>query len=60
MNFTFYPLGVPFSSSFAISSSATIVAGNTPTTASLAGFALTPIGPTGSAFRTISGSVVNV
>lgn len=48
MTIKFFPLGMPFSSSCATSASyATTLAGPVPTTASIAQFSISFVGPTG-------------
>lgn len=62
MTISFFPLGIAFTSSFAISSSitnATTVAGF-PATASRAEYAVQLAGPQGPAFKTASGSKVTL
>lgn len=54
MSIQFIPLGLPFSSSFAVSSSVALAATNVPTTASLAGFAINLLGTAGDAFLEIN------
>lgn len=59
MSIQFLPLGIPLSSSFAVSASIvlnTSVAGF-PTSASYAEYALTPVGPTGKAGTIVDGEV---
>jgi hypothetical protein len=57
MTIRFFPLGIPFSSSYAVSASyATTLLGPTPASASLAQFSITYVGPTGPAARTVSAS----
>lgn len=62
MTISFFPLGIPFSSSFAISASFVLntSTGGFPQTASLAEYVSNYIGPTGSAYTTISGSNVTL
>lgn len=59
MTIRFTPLGLPFSSSFAISSSFTLqtLSGGYPISASYASYALLPVGPPGLNGTTVSGSV---
>jgi hypothetical protein len=48
MTIRFFPLGIPFSSSFAVSASyATTLLGPTPASASVAQFSIAFVGPTG-------------
>ena len=48
MTIRFFPLGIPFSSSYAVNASyANILLGPTPATASVAEFSITYVGPTG-------------
>jgi hypothetical protein len=56
MSISFYPLGIPFSSSFAVSSSLVtqIPTSGLPNSASIAEYVTTYIGPTGSAFQTVN------
>lgn len=58
MTIQFTPLGIPFSSSFALTASLTLntLSGGFPTTASYAEFALLPIGPSGSNGTQTTGS----
>lgn len=58
MSITFSPVGIPFSSSFAVSASVattTSIAGF-PVTASLAEYVTTFVGPTGPDYQTIAAS----
>jgi len=59
MSIQFVPLGIPFSSSFAATASFALQTptGGLPNSASVALFALLPLGPSGSDGITISGSV---
>lgn len=57
MSFNFIPLGVPISSSFAISASVATNVNTLPETASLAGYSLGNPGPTGSHFVSVTGSL---
>lgn len=59
MSIKFIPLGIPFSSSFAVSASyvATTSLGGVPLTASLVEFASLPVGPPGLNARTTGGRV---
>ena len=59
MSIQFFPLGIPFSSSFAVSASfaVTTSALGFPVSAALAEFAGSPLGPTGPTFITVSASV---
>lgn len=57
MAFKFQPLGIPVSSSYAISASAALFSVPMPPTASYAEYVLTVVGPSGSAYKTVSGSV---
>jgi hypothetical protein len=55
MTIRFFPLGIPFSSSYAVNASyATNLLGPTPTTASLAQFSIAYVGPSGSAAKTVT------
>lgn len=56
MSISFFPLGIPVSSSLAISSSVTATTNPAtfPTTASLAEYVTTYIGPTGPAYETVN------
>ena len=57
MTIKFFPLGMPFSSSYAVSSSyATNILGPVPPTASLAQFSISYVGPTGPAAVTVVAS----
>jgi len=48
MTIRFFPLGIPFSSSYAVNASyANSLLGPTPTSASVAEFSITYVGPTG-------------
>ena len=60
MSITFFPVGLPFSSSRSVSASLTLstAVGGFPTTASLAEFAVNNPGPTGSAFVTVNAFIV--
>lgn len=62
MSIQFFPLGIPFSSSFAVNAGITFSTPTAgfPTTTSLAEFSINNIGPTGSNFLTISGSKVTI
>lgn len=59
MTIRFTPLGIPFSSSFAVSASIAlnVPAGGFPISASYAEYALSPAGPQGAAGKEIFGSV---
>jgi hypothetical protein len=56
MAFSFFPLGMPFSSSYAINASFAVTTslGGFPQTASLAEYVVNYIGPTGSAYETVT------
>lgn len=58
MTIKYQPQGILISSSLAISSSITATVVSLPQTASSAGFALSPVGPTGSIYRIIQASVL--
>lgn len=62
MSMQFFPVGILISGSYAVSASYTTTTslGGVPSTASIAEFALTPIGPTGPSYKTISGSDVTI
>ena len=60
MSLRFLPLGLPDSSSFAVSSSAALAVGALPATASEAGYSLGNIGPSGSAYKTTNGTIVTI
>jgi len=60
MHFRFFPLGIPISSSIALRAGHALTADNTPATASRSEIALSPVGPTGSAYKIVSGSNVVV
>jgi hypothetical protein len=61
MTISFFPLGIPFSSSFAVSASLayTILAG-IPSTASVAEYIINYTGPVGPAYKTVSESKVTL
>lgn len=56
MGIQFFPLGIPFSSSFAVNASLTLstLPAGFPVTASLAEFSINYIGPTGSVYTTVN------
>lgn len=58
MSISFFPLGIPFSSSFSISASVAVTTSlaGFPTTASLAEYVTTFVGPTGPDYQIISAS----
>jgi len=55
MTIRFFPLGIPFSSSYAANAGyATTLAGPTPASASVAEFSITFVGPTGPPAKTVN------
>jgi len=58
MNFKYQPLGIAISSSFAISSSLAQSTNDSPATASLVSHSFSPVGPTGSQFKTLIGTTL--
>lgn len=55
MTIRFFPLGIPFSSSYAANAAyATTLLGPVPTTASLAEFSIAYVGPTGPPAKTVN------
>lgn len=60
MQIRFQPLGLPESSSFAVSSSTALTVGSLPTTASLAGYSLGNVGPQGAPYKTTNGNIINL
>lgn len=57
MSINYQPQGIIISSSLAVNAGSAQVAINTPNTASISGFTLSPIGPTGSRYLIITGSL---
>ena len=60
MTLRFLPLGLPESSSFAVSSSAALTVGDLPLTASLAEYSLGNIGPAGAPYNTVTGNIATI
>ena len=54
MTIRFFPLGIPFSSSYAVSASYANTVISTPVSASIAQFSITYVGPTGPAANTVT------
>jgi hypothetical protein len=60
MTIRFQPLGLPESSSYAVSCSVALSVGELPTTASLAEYSLGNVGPQGTPYKTVNGNIVNL
>lgn len=60
MTIRFFPLGIPISGSFVLSSSfaTTVPTGGLPNSASVAEYVINSFGPTGSIFTTVSASIL--
>jgi|NOAtaT_7_FD_contig_21_6458310_length_632_multi_3_in_0_out_0_1 hypothetical protein len=56
MSIQFIPLGLPISTSFAVSASVTIASANTPTTAALAAYAENLLGLPGDPYKEVDAS----
>lgn len=54
MTIRFFPLGIPFSSSYAVSASYANTVISTPVSASIAQFSITYVGPAGPAAKTVT------
>lgn len=62
MSIQFIPLGIPFSSSYAVTASLALntLSDGFPTTASYAEFAVNPVGPSGSNGKQVTGSIITI
>jgi hypothetical protein len=60
MNFKFQPLGIPFSSSYALVAEVASAVLNSPISASMAQFTQFPVGPRGPCARIVTGSIIPI